>query len=67
MVYDDSDGTESGGFWCHEESPLRRPVGWARKVGHQIAATPKYHDRLVEQVCHPLHLHCSYHQVPGGD
>ena len=52
---------------CHEESPLRRPLGWARKVVHQIAATPKYHDRLVEQVCHPLYMHCSYHQVPGGD
>ena len=45
LAYDDSEGSESDGFWCHDESPLIHPVGWARKVGHQIAATPDYHDR----------------------
>jgi len=33
------------GFWCHEESPLINPVGWARRVGHQIEASQEYHDR----------------------
>eukprot|EP00090_Calanus_glacialis_P032340 TRINITY_DN53588_c0_g1_i1.p1 TRINITY_DN53588_c0_g1~~TRINITY_DN53588_c0_g1_i1.p1 ORF type:complete len:772 (-),score=281.52 TRINITY_DN53588_c0_g1_i1:542-2857(-) len=47
LAYDDTEGTESDGFWCHEESPLIHPVGWARKVGHQIAATPDYHDRCL--------------------
>jgi len=47
LAYDDCEGTESDGFWCHEESPLIHPVGWARKVGHQIAATPEYHDRCL--------------------
>jgi len=45
LSYDDSNGGE--GFWCHEESPLIHPVGWARRVGHQIAATSEYHDRCL--------------------
>jgi len=45
LSYDDSNGGE--GFWCHEESPLIHPVGWARRVGHQIAATSDYHDRCL--------------------
>lgn len=24
--------TDDGGFWCHEDSPLLHPVGWAKKV-----------------------------------
>lgn len=24
--------TEDAGFWCHEDSPLLHPVGWAKKV-----------------------------------
>jgi len=47
LAYDDNEGNESDGFWCHEESPLIHPVGWARKVGHQIAATNDYHDRCM--------------------
>merc|ERR1719438_273226 len=35
------------GFWCHEESPLIHPVGWARRVGHQISASQAYHDRCM--------------------
>lgn len=46
LAYDDSSGGEEG-FWCHEESPLIHPVGWARRVGHQIAATSEYHDRCL--------------------
>jgi hypothetical protein len=30
LAYDDSSGGEEG-FWCHEESPLIHPVGWARR------------------------------------
>merc|ERR1719347_110686 len=47
LTCDDSDGGESDGFWCHEESPLIHPVGWARKVGHQISASQSYHDRCT--------------------
>lgn len=48
LAYDDNEVSESAdGFWCHEESPLIHSVGWARRVGHQIAATPAYHDRCV--------------------
>ena len=44
------------GFWCHEASPLIHPVGWARRVGHQIEASKEYHrrceeDRLEESDC----------------
>jgi len=47
LAYDNLEGTESDGFWCHEESPLIHPVGWARKVGHQIAATDEYDARCL--------------------
>ena len=47
LTYDDSDGGEADGFWCHEESPLIHPVGWARKVGHQVSASQSYHDRCM--------------------
>ena len=42
LAYADTEGTESDGFWCHEESPL-------------IAATPDYHDRfvIIWTSCHP--------------
>lgn len=30
------------GFWCHEESRLIHPVGWARTIGHRISANDKY-------------------------
>lgn len=46
------------GFWCHEENPLIHPVGWARKVGHQIEASREYYERcdsesFVETDCTP--------------
>jgi len=31
--------------WCHEESNLIHPVGWALKIGHKIDASPAYLDR----------------------
>jgi len=40
-------GDSEDGFWCHEESPLINPVGWARRVGHQIEASQGYHDRCA--------------------
>ncbi|XP_026463906.1 polycomb protein Sfmbt-like isoform X3 [Ctenocephalides felis] len=33
---------EDNGFWCHEDSPLIHPVGWAKKVGHNIDAPMSY-------------------------
>jgi len=46
LAYDDNGAEQqTDGFWCHEESPLIHPVGWARRVGHQIAAPVEYHDR----------------------
>ncbi|CAG7704205.1 unnamed protein product [Allacma fusca] len=38
--YFDSD--EDGGFWCHEDSPLIHPPGWASTVGHEIVAPKNY-------------------------
>lgn len=37
---------EDGGFWCHEDSPLIHPVGWAKRVGHSINAFPEYLKRI---------------------
>ena len=34
-------------FRCHEESPLIHPVGWARRVGHQVVASQEYFDRCA--------------------
>ena len=47
LAYDNLEGTERDEFWCHEESPLIHPVGWARKVGHQIASTGEYDARYI--------------------
>ncbi|XP_008548633.1 polycomb protein Sfmbt isoform X1 [Microplitis demolitor] len=37
---------EDNGFWCHEDSPLIHPVGWAKKVGQTLDAYPEYLERL---------------------
>ena len=57
------------GFWCHEASPLIHPVGWARRVGHQIEASKEYHrrceeDRLEESDC-TADMFPEYVQPPG--
>ncbi|KAF5304552.1 hypothetical protein FQA39_LY09603 [Lamprigera yunnana] len=39
---------EDAGFWCHEDSPLLHPVGWAKKVGHHLLAPNGYIDRVNE-------------------
>jgi len=46
LTYDEVDHDDRG-FWCHEESPLIHPVGWARRVGHQIVASQEYFDRCA--------------------
>ena len=57
LQYDEVDHDDRE-FWCHEESPLIHPVGWARRVGHQIVASQEYFDRcamdnLRETDCKP--------------
>lgn len=39
---------EDNGFWCHEDSPLIHPVGWAKKVGHTLDAPLDYLERINE-------------------
>lgn len=38
---------EDNGFWCHEDSPLIHPVGWASTVGHNLAAPTEYLERML--------------------
>jgi mbt repeat len=37
---------DDNGFWCHEDSPLIHPVGWATTVGHILEAPPEYEERM---------------------
>lgn len=37
---------DDNGFWCHEDSPLIHPVGWATTVGHNLAAPQEYMERM---------------------
>lgn len=41
---------EDPGFWCHEDSPLLHPVGWAKKVGHHLVAPIDYIERVNEGI-----------------
>ncbi|XP_025830854.1 polycomb protein Sfmbt isoform X2 [Agrilus planipennis] len=41
---------EDAGFWCHEDSPLLHPVGWAKKVGHHLVAPVDYLERVNEGI-----------------
>lgn len=43
--YDSS--PEDNGFWCHEDSPLIHPVGWAFRVGHLLDAPESYCQRVA--------------------
>lgn len=45
VQYYDSHDIDSG-FWCHEDSPLIHPVGWATTVGHKLDAPPEYIERM---------------------
>ncbi|XP_025064720.1 lethal(3)malignant brain tumor-like protein 2 isoform X2 [Alligator sinensis] len=42
LLYEDGDSDDD--FWCHMWSPLIHPVGWARRVGHNIKKTEKRSD-----------------------
>lgn len=44
--YYDNTGSADEGFWCHEDSPLIHPVGWATTVGHKLNAPPDYIERM---------------------
>jgi len=60
------DSKDQDDFWCHQESPLIKPVGWAGRVGHQIEASQEYHDRLsMETDCTP-HMFPEYSQPSGS-
>lgn len=39
--------SEDNGFWCHEDSPLIHPIGWASSVGHNLSAPSEYIDRMT--------------------
>lgn len=45
VQYYDSTDLDSG-FWCHEDSPLIHPVGWATTVGHKLSAPKEYIERM---------------------
>lgn len=45
VQYYDSAEPDSG-FWCHEDSPLIHPVGWATTVGHKLSAPREYVERM---------------------
>ena len=45
VQYYDSTEADSG-FWCHEDSPLIHPVGWATTVGHKLSAPKEYIERM---------------------
>ncbi|XP_055709587.1 polycomb protein Sfmbt isoform X2 [Phlebotomus papatasi] len=40
------DDVDDNGFWCHEDSSLIHPVGWATTVGHRIAGPMHYMNRM---------------------
>ncbi|KAM4722841.1 lethal(3)malignant brain tumor-like protein 2 [Rhinophrynus dorsalis] len=39
LLYEDGEGDHD--FWCHMTSPLIHPVGWSRRVGHNIKSPEK--------------------------
>jgi hypothetical protein len=51
VQYFDSSEPDSG-FWCHEDSPLIHPVGWATTVGHKLCAPQDYIDRMNRKILH---------------
>lgn len=48
------DGPPEDGFWCHEDSSLIHHVGWASSVGHNLAASNDYVERVTDDVFQPL-------------
>jgi len=41
VIYDGLEDKDNG-FWCHQQSNLIHPVGWAQLVGHELRATSEY-------------------------
>ncbi|XP_077195502.1 lethal(3)malignant brain tumor-like protein 2 isoform X2 [Paroedura picta] len=42
LLYEDGDSDDD--FWCHMWSPLIHPVGWSRRVGHNVKKSEKCND-----------------------
>lgn len=42
LRYADVSKNETDSIWCHEESTLIHPVGWALGIGHKIDASDNY-------------------------
>ncbi|XP_020287040.1 polycomb protein Sfmbt-like isoform X3 [Pseudomyrmex gracilis] len=64
---------EDNGFWCHEDSPLIHPVGWAKRVGQTLDAYPEYLARISKSKLSEddatedlFHVPKNYHNTPGG-
>lgn len=55
VQYFDSSEPDSG-FWCHEDSPLIHPVGWATTVGHKLCAPPDYIERMNREFKQLFHF-----------
>lgn len=51
------DAPSEEGFWCHEDSPLIHPVGWASTVGHNLAAPTEYLERMIGKSCNTFSPH----------
>lgn len=49
VVYDHFEDPDSV-FWCHEQSPLIHPIGWAQVVGHELRCTSEYAMKSLEKV-----------------
>lgn len=45
LLYEDGDSSDD--FWCHMWSPLIHPVGWSRRVGHNIKKAGKLFQLLA--------------------
>uniref|UniRef100_T1KMI6 FCS-type domain-containing protein n=1 Tax=Tetranychus urticae TaxID=32264 RepID=T1KMI6_TETUR len=43
---------DEAGFWCHENSPLIHPVGWAQVIGHELKATQDYARSSLDKTIH---------------
>ncbi|XP_053210002.1 MBT domain-containing protein 1-like [Panonychus citri] len=48
----EGENEDNSGFWCHENSPLIHPIGWAQVVGHELKATQEYARSSLEKTIH---------------
>ncbi|XP_065210100.1 polycomb protein Sfmbt isoform X2 [Planococcus citri] len=48
LRYYDSKPSVADVFWCHEDSPLIHPVGWAKRIGQRLDCSPEYRDRIMK-------------------